>query len=267
MSRTFITPMNLIEDRFRIDLIGAGGTGSEVFDGLARMHQALTALGHPGFDVCLWDDDGVSETNVLRQRFLPGEVGANKAEVLVQKYNMFFGLDWKARPERYIARQGGRTDLLITCVDKAQVRAEIADEGCRCYSRTLWLDTGNGASDGQVVLGYLGSPDRGECHLPNVLDLYPEIASQAAELDNDGPSCSAEEALSRQEFPVNRLIATAACGLLWNMLRHGSIDHHGMFINTKTGAMSPLKIDPNVWAAFGYAPEGENSGEDDDDED
>lgn len=50
-----------------INLIGAGGTGSQVLTALARMNHALIELGHAGFIVKLWDDDKVSEANLGRQ--------------------------------------------------------------------------------------------------------------------------------------------------------------------------------------------------------
>ncbi len=245
-----------------ITLVGAGGTGAEMLDGLARMEKAITALGHPGFQVTVWDGDIVSETNILRQRFLPGDQGLNKAEILVERYNLFFGTNWIAKDMAFNSsyfhsyNSHSNSQLLITCVDKAQIRAEIADHLDRYnnYSQHLWLDTGNGSADGQIILGHMGKRPTGEFRLPHVLDLYPEIRDQIEILDNDGPSCSAEEALTSQEWPINRQIATSACGLIWNLLRHGQIDHHGMFIDVKRGTTTPLKIDRNTWKFMGYNP-------------
>lgn len=252
---TFTTPIELIENTVTIHLIGAGGSGSEMLDGLARMHLALTAIGHPGFHVTLWDDDTVSQTNVLRQRFLPGEVGLNKAEVLIHKYNLFFGLNWEAMPLRFTPSSktlSSSDDLIITCVDKAQVRVDIYKELHGLWSGPrFWLDMGNDANSGQVVLGHLRG-SKGAMMLPTVLDLYPEMADQASEMDKDGPSCSAEEALTKQEFPINRQVATVAYTLLWNMIRHGKLEYHGAFVNTLTGSVMPLNIDAAVWAGFGY---------------
>ena len=46
-----------------ITLIGAGGTGSQVLSGLARMNQALKALGSSGFHVRVFDGDSVLVTS------------------------------------------------------------------------------------------------------------------------------------------------------------------------------------------------------------
>ena len=44
-----------------VNLIGAGGTGSQVLTGLARLDVTLRALGHPGLFVTLYDPDIVTE--------------------------------------------------------------------------------------------------------------------------------------------------------------------------------------------------------------
>ncbi len=74
-----------------IALIGAGGTGSQVLSGLARMNQALKALGSPGLHLRVFDGDSVSASNVGRQLFSPSDIGKKKAVVLVTRLNMFFG--------------------------------------------------------------------------------------------------------------------------------------------------------------------------------
>lgn len=47
-----------------VHLIGAGGTGSQVLEALARMDAALIRLGHPGLYVTVFDADEVSESNI-----------------------------------------------------------------------------------------------------------------------------------------------------------------------------------------------------------
>lgn len=256
----YFPPRQLIEERVRVWLVGAGGNGAEMLDNLARMDRALRALGHPGFHVKVWDGDSVSATNLVRQRFLPGDEGQNKAVTLVQRYNLFFGLDWDAQPAHFSAAAfqpndhgpAERCDLLATCVDKAKVRVAVGKAMHGRHSETLWLDLGNDAYDGQVVLGHLGRCHRDGLRLPNVYDLYPEMAELAASLDRQGASCSAEESLARQEFPVNRTAATAGATLLWNLLRHGRLEHHGVFFDVRAGRMTPLPIDPVAWQFMGY---------------
>lgn len=70
-------------------VIGAGGTGSQVATGLARMSVALQALGHPGLHVKVFDPDTVTEANIGRQLFSASELGLNKAAALVTRINRF----------------------------------------------------------------------------------------------------------------------------------------------------------------------------------
>ena len=108
-----------------IDLIGVGGGGSLVLSGLVRLHLAMKSLGHPhGLAVNVWDPDIVSQANVGRQLFAPNEVGLNKAEVLVSRYNLGFALNWKAHPERYNNCSYSR-HIIIACVDSRKSRKEI----------------------------------------------------------------------------------------------------------------------------------------------
>ena len=66
-----INPTNPIT----VNLIGAGGTGSQVLTALARMNYALAELNHAGLSVRLWDDDVISEANLGRQLFAESELG------------------------------------------------------------------------------------------------------------------------------------------------------------------------------------------------
>lgn len=257
MQQTFYIPVHLLERRIMIQMIGAGGSGSELLDGLVRMDTALRAVGHPGLHITLWDGDTVSATNIVRQRFLPGDEGQNKAAVLIHRLNLFMGTDWQAVPRRFDpARERIDFDLLITCVDKAAVRAAIGKKYNALYSSQdrMWLDLGNDASDGQVILGHIGRVrEDTPLRLPNVFDLYPELETNSKALDNEGDSCSAEEALRRQEFPINRQVAVSAYTLLWNLLRHGKLDHHGVFVDVRTGRSTPLMIDSATWEFMGYS--------------
>lgn len=247
-------PSAWIDQPIRIELIGCGGTGSSMLDELFRMHSLLVRLAHPGLIVRAWDGDTVSEANVGRQRFWPCDVGWNKAELAVKRYNGFGDAGW-AYVDRMLERHDAehlRTDVVITCVDSPRVRAWLGEVGReRDKGETLWLDTGNDADSGQVVLGnWSGRTDRtkpGEVRLPNVLDLYPDLANQT---DDPRASCSVEEAIERQDFGINQRVAAEASGLLWRLIRYGEIDRHGSYIYQGSGEVLPLHIDEDQWQSF-----------------
>lgn len=251
----------LIEERVFVSLVGCGGNGSQMLTGLARLSIAMQALGHPGIRVCAFDGDAVSPANVGRQLFSPSDVGRNKATVLVHRLNSYFGLDWYAEPSHWERTKAeNRTDILVSCVDTRETRAYIGDRieepGGHPY---YWLDLGNRAADGQVILG---CPAWDKKHrrmwgrLPTVLDLFPEIGdfSRARKLDRADrqPSCSLAEALGRQELFVNQLVCGWALQLLWQLFRHRSTTWHGAFVNASTGRVTPLHCDVEGWRRFGH---------------
>ncbi len=246
----------------QIVLIGAGGTGSQVLTGLARMHYALRKLGHSGFILHVIDGDRVSEANIGRQIFSPSDIGRNKAEVLVTRVNTFFGLSWIAYPvmmskEMKIDRNGyGYPPIIITAVDTANGRIEISG-WLRKTDMLYWLDFGNKTSSGQVILGtlpgygikqpYKHAVDR----MPTVLDLYPDMGNINEK--DQGPSCSFEEALQRQDLFINQWVATAGLELLWKFFRRGYITESGAFISLNPLTIRSLPIDPEVWSRMGWA--------------
>lgn len=249
-----------LTEEFHVTLVGAGGSGSQMLTCLGRLHRAITALGHPGFDVSVFDPDTVSEANVGRQMFAPADVGLHKASVLVHRVNQFFGLAWMARAHAFPHSSASGT-LVISCVDTTSARRRIDSFLKERWSHTYLLDLGNRAADGQAVLGeYFGRKDRnteytppaGSLNLPSPYALLPELL--ATNTKDDAPSCSLAEALERQELFVNDDVVRAGCQILWNLLRHGQISWHGAFVNCKTGRRTPLPVDPETWQRMTATP-------------
>lgn len=237
-----------------VHLAGCGGNGSLMLSGLARLDHAMRALGHPGMAITAWDLDAVSESNVGRQLFYPSDLGVNKAVLLVHRVNQCFGVAHDAIAAAYAPREA--PDLLITCVDSARARVDIG-RAWRAKTRDhggYWLDLGNRAADGQAVLGFARSrwnKTPASCELPNVLDLYPEIAAGTV-ADDDAPSCSLAEALERQQLFVNQFVVTEALEILWKLFRFGQIDYHGAFVNLNPRFMRRLEISADAWQRFGW---------------
>ena len=242
-----------------VTVVGAGGTGSQMLTGLAQLHTAMYALGHPGgLSVSVIDDDHVSEANVGRQMFFPSDIGLSKAHVMVNRINATFGTAWSATTARVTEDTSMRNcDLVIGCVDNRAARKAIFASLKRSVayrSKAYWLDIGNRLSDGQAILGEIHpestpyDPDR----LPHAIDLFPEIADASLELEDDTPSCSLAEALEKQSLFINRAVSLSALNILWELFRYGEISYHGSFVNLRSGRTTPLAVDPETWARFGY---------------
>ena len=228
---------------YRVAVIGCGGTGAALIGGLPFLHQSLTAMGHPGLQVIVADGDKVSATNCVRQPFSESEIGLFKSTVLVNRLNLFWGLNWQASTEYVTRKSQGKVDILISCVDTRKARFEIVRSSLfkEC---AYWLDIGNAADGGQFVLG---QPKNSRNHrtprrLPTVAELFPEIVTPALDKDDDLPSCSSVEALERQEPFINQTLAFHALAMLARLFRHGRLTHHGGFINLASGRLAPLHI-------------------------
>lgn len=256
---THVIHEKLLRTAVKILLVGGGGTGSRILEQLVCLHRALLAKGHPnGLEVTLCDPDVVSPANVGRQAFYPSDVGAHKAHILIHRANMALNGEafWKSSTSK-LDQDCDLNDfhLVIGAVDNRAARLSIlkglqnARQGVR-----YWLDLGNRASDGQVVLGEVQAdgPRRvNPMRLPHVAEFYPEMVDPTKEQDDDTPSCSLAEALEKQSLFINPAVSVQAMNILWNLFTKGAIDIHGAFISLEQSTVLPLRVDPEVWKRFG----------------
>jgi PRTRC genetic system ThiF family protein len=243
-----------------VNVIGAGGTGSQIITALARMNQSLLALHHCGLFVRLFDNDVVSEANLGRQLFTQAELGMIKAISLINRINRFFGTNWKAIPYNYNKENlykfesYANANIYISCVDTADARFEIAEmlsgvdkenrnRDCSFY----WMDFGNSKDSGQVILSTVSNIKQPQskkfetvARLPFITD---EFESLLRDSDNDNtPSCSLVEALTKQDLFINSSLANLGASLLWQMFREGIIKYRGFFLNLKDFRTQPLLV-------------------------
>ncbi|TAM91138.1 PRTRC system ThiF family protein [bacterium] len=227
----------------QVAVVGVGGTGSELVSNLIHLHLGLQALGFGGLDVTAFDPDTVSPANIVRQRYTRSDLGRNKAEVLIHRINLGCSLAWSAVPKRFTATPAKQNwDLVISCVDSRAARAQLHSFafGRGFYRWKLWLDTGNSLTTGQVVLGTPRHPDQALVHaLPCATELHPELMDTTI-AEDDAPSCSAIEALRRQDLMVNKMVATLATDLLWRLFRDGQIECHARYFDLATSSLAAL---------------------------
>lgn len=253
---------DLIARQVNVVVVGAGGSGSHMVADLAVLHQSMLDLGHPeGLCVTVIDSDTVSAANVGRARFYAADVGASKAQTIVNRVNLCYGLAFRAI-DGTVNRTSGESkviadaDIVIGCVDTRTSRRGILAALTKAATRqhraapVYWLDLGNGEHDGQVLLGEVGPPS--PTRLPCITDLYPEMLDPSRDPVDNGPSCSRAEALARQSAFVNKAASMHAISMLAMLFRQGRIDHCGVFFNLQSGRTSVLACDPQAWERFGY---------------
>jgi PRTRC genetic system ThiF family protein len=242
----------LLRKTVKIAVIGCGGTGSALVSGLPHLHQAMLAHGHPhGIAVTVFDGDRITESNCVRQPFSASEIGLFKAVVLINRLNLFWGLDWAAVPRHLTnaSEIGNDLDLVIGCVDSRAARAAINACVTNSWCGTAyWLDIGNGSDTGQYILGQpLNHRNKHRvARLRTAAELFGEILDPA--LDDDlQPSCSAADALERQHPFVNQTLANLALSLLSRLFRSEPLSSHGGFVNLAGGSVVALRAESKVW--------------------
>lgn len=238
-----------------VAVVGAGGTGSHLVTLLTEVHKGIVALGGKGLVVTVYDHDEVSYTNTIRQNYGAQEIGRNKAVTLVTRVNLACSLPWRAEPRRFTAQDltmSGRPvpQVVFTCVDSNAARREVGQAflGSRAH---YWIDTGNTRTTGQVMLA---QPARkGEPRLPAPTEEYAELLATDEE---DTPSCSALESLTRQDLMINREVAVRAAGMLWRLLSRGYVTHRGVILNAESGFAVPKDISPDMVPEYKTPPVG-----------
>ncbi len=245
-------------DPITIHLVGAGGSGSQMLSALARINYALLKLERQTLDVTVFDPDTVEEPNIGRQLFSVSELGLNKAEALVSRFNRNFGTEWKAEPEKHhLDSFHGKPNIIISCTDSAKSRIALGkylktikdtpslthqpDE----YQWMYWLDLGNLQTTGQAILGsnVISQPGSKKYVTVDNLPLITEEHKLSAKMDRgDAPSCSMAEALRKQDLFINSTLVQGAGSLLWNLLTKGYTTIRGFYLNLESLTMMPLQI-------------------------
>ena len=233
MKRVHYTDSYLINPQHpvTVNLIGAGGTGSQVLTCLARLDITLRALGHPGLFVTLYDPDIVTESNIGRQLF-------SLYPVILKD-----------------TRRDNLANITITCTDNIKSRLNLWNilkavpvSEYRSYDTPLyWMDFGNTQASGQVVMGTIPKkikqPESGLYETVASLKVVTRLVKYARVKESDsGPSCSLAEALEKQDLFINSTLAQLGCNILWKMFRYGMIEHHGLFLNLETMKVNPVPV-------------------------
>ena len=152
-----------LQDNPWITVVGCGGTGGFVAEGLCRLFTGREAT------IVLVDHDRVEPHNLLRQNFYPEDVGHFKSQALADRLARTYGRpigysvyafregDSGSNGHRYAGLPRYGNCLLIGCTDNAAARRAMA--ACLRGGRQKWLiDAGNDTNWGQVLVGNVADP-------------------------------------------------------------------------------------------------------------
>lgn len=216
----------------KIVMLGAGGTGGHIAPHLYRL---LYALDRPvRFIIC--DGDIVEQKNLVRQNFIPADLGENKAKVLAERYATVFGMETEYVPafveseeklrELLTPRQwrsGYYGDIvtteqviLIGAVDNNKSR-QLCHRLFYEMKELIYIDSGNGEHTGQVVCGIRSG---GRTFYRPIGAAYPDVLKETDKFPTE-LSCAEASVSAPQSIAANITAATAVVDMIYNILTQG----------------------------------------------
>lgn len=246
--------LSRISETGTIMVVGCGGTGGFVAEGLCRLLVSHKRT------LILVDPDRVEKKNIGRQNFYHGDIGGFKARVLAERLARQFNIPIQYSLERIEnLHYNWRGMITIGCVDntKARERLEIGGIGNMGfvfdYSRYggWYIDAGNGEHHGQVLIGNcrlktlkkVFLPDTGICEklpLPTIQQpalLMPDIKPLR---END---CAARIERNEQSRQINKWMADLVL-LFVDKLLEGKLTWIGAYIDLENGSLNTVDATP-----------------------
>ncbi len=241
-------------------LVGCGGTGGFVAEGLCRL-----LINEPDIKLLLIDHDRVEPHNLARQQFFPGEVGKFKSQALAERLCRQYGrpIRYSVYPYTYDLEGGemGRglhtraiQGIIISCVDNTAARRDIATT---LEFGNWWLDAGNGYSSGQVLIGNANKGD----YLKNGFDpqtqevtalpiptlQLPALLVPPTQEERDPLDCAEEVQAEEQSPVINQAMATLVLQFMHQLLK-GKLTWMGAYLDLEGGTLQTVPADPVVVA-------------------
>ncbi len=236
-----------------LTVVGCGGTGGFVAEGLCRLFQGREAT------IVLVDHDRVEPHNLLRQNFYAEDVGRFKSQALADRlaraYKRTVGYSvypFREDEPRYPGMPPYGDGLIIGCADNAAARRAMAE--CLPGHPARWLiDAGNDTNWGQVLIGNVAGQVGWEepafagetCHLlpaPTLQrpDLLTAVSTRPADVD-----CAAALDLTDQDPTINQTMASLVLQVVRRMVA-GTCPFMGLYLDMDIGTVTPTYATPEA---------------------
>ncbi len=224
-----------------ISVIGVGGTGSFLLSKLARLNIALKEiLEYPGIHVQAYDGDTIGEHNYMRSTFSSSDKGLFKATTAISRINRHYGTKWKGIDEFYSIPKHQVSNITIFCIDTLDERKSIY-EGLRKekkgyhFTESFYIvDVGNEKGFGQVLLSTVHDDNKTIHHVDGydvIINLKPLWELFPDTKQDDSPSCSSVESLSKQGVFINEHMAILAAEMIKDIITLPLVDYNAIFTN------------------------------------
>ena len=241
-----------------ITVVGCGGTGGFVAEGLCRLFTGREAT------IVLVDHDRVEPHNLLRQNFHQEDVGSFKSQALADRLARTYGrpVGYSVYPFReadsgsYGHRHPGLPRygncLLIGCTDNAAARRAMSE--CLRGGRHQWLiDAGNDTNWGQLLIGNVADPshryesafDGETCYLLPAPTLQrPDLLTTVPDTPPD-VDCAAALDLTDQDPTINQMMASLVLMVVRRMVA-GACSFMGLYLDMELGTVTPTYVTPEA---------------------
>ncbi len=220
-----------------IIVVGYGGTGGFVADGLARMLPS-------GIGLILIDMDRVEEHNLNRQSFTVADIGLFKSKALAKRLANRY-----RRPVQYSVLPVGAADLprgiIVGCVDNGLARQMIADH---IHDRQWWVDSGNGRHFGQVLIGNSKVEKLRPSFTHDLCVKLPLPTIQQPALLTQVPrqrSCNEAVAADEQSPIINQAMAALILEVVRRIIE-GTCPWMQLYLDLEAGTLTPTMATPEV---------------------
>lgn len=270
-------PVRVIDPlKTNIIIFGCGGTGGALLQTLARLLYSLKETRKEHFPradqdyyrrttlrfgvppLLIADGDTVESPNLLRQTYVPKDLGEKKATVLAHRLGAAYGLEIQAYPHYLdhetdmaaLVQDGG---IVVGCVDNPPTR-KLLHEHLIEYDNIVYLDAGNagvplpaggrpqnrkerlavreGGWEGQVVCGVRKG---GETLMPFPAEVFDDLTEGGEPLPSEAPACGQIVEGLPQRHQTNLFAATILMGYLTSLLAEGTVLNHVSFFDARQG--------------------------------
>ncbi|MDD5701991.1 MAG: ThiF family adenylyltransferase [Dehalococcoidales bacterium] len=229
--------------KYEVMIVGCGGTGGFVVEGLCRLLPANVQL-------VLVDPDRVENRNLRRQNFLPEDLGNLKSEALAHRLSREYNRAIAYSTLPISLTPLGFNSLVIGCVDNGPARRDIAARFTTTYGNApaWWVDAGNGENFGQILIGNrTGSAQYRTSEKGDRFYSLPLPTRQRPDLLRQQPVDTSCADIEEQGPTINRSMAALVIEVVRRMIA-GTCPWIQLYLDLELGTLQPVLATPDTVA-------------------
>ncbi|MDD5702431.1 MAG: ThiF family adenylyltransferase [Dehalococcoidales bacterium] len=227
--------------KYEVMIVGCGGTGGFVAEGLCRLLPVNVPL-------VLVDPDHVEERNLRRQNFFLEDLGELKSEALAHRLSRKYhrAIAYSILPVSLTPL--GFNSLVIGCVDNGPARRDIASRFTATYGNApaWWVDAGNGENFGQILIGNrIGTAQYRTSEKGDRFYSLPLPTQQRPDLLRQQPAVSSCADIEEQGPTINQSMAALVIEVVRRLIA-GTCPWIQLYLDLELGTLQPVLVTPET---------------------